>query len=54
MSLLTSKVRLIVTNDKITKLVRSLWLADRFQTFVNPNRKLSQFVTDLTGIKDEH
>lgn len=48
---------LSVTNDKIieigaVKMVQGV-VTDRFQTFVNPNRKLSQFVTDLTGIKDE-
>lgn len=48
---------LSVSNDDIIEIgavkISSGIITDRFQTFVNPHRKLSQFITDLTGITDE-
>ncbi len=46
-----------VTNDKIieigaVKMVQGA-VIDRFETFVNPNRKLTPKISDLTGITDE-
>ncbi len=44
-------------NNKIIEIgavkIKNNQIIDRFQTFVNPNMKLPQFITNLTGIRDE-